>query len=286
VKIDAHNHPDWHGHNLDRFLANMDAHGIDRAWLLTWIAPRDEYAPAYYTVVPPGDAEGPIPFSRCLDYANRAPGRFVLGYAPDPRRPEAIDQLQAAVSIYGVRVYGELKVRMCYDNPDALRMFRYCGAAGLPVVVHIDYEFDTGATYPRPNWWYGGGIEAFARAIHACPETTFIGHAPGFWSHISADGKATREMYPSGPVVPGGAAVALLRDCPNLYADLSANSARNALLRDPAFGRDFVLEFQDRLLYARDGFGDELDRLLEDMALPDAVLEKIRSGNAVGLVGA
>ncbi len=38
--IDAHNHPDWHGHDLAKFLANMDANGIDVTWLLSWEAPR------------------------------------------------------------------------------------------------------------------------------------------------------------------------------------------------------------------------------------------------------
>ena len=32
-----------------------------------------------------------------------------------------------------VRVYGELKLRMMYNNPDAIRMFRLCGKKGLPV---------------------------------------------------------------------------------------------------------------------------------------------------------
>lgn len=283
MKIDAHNHPDWHGHNLPRFLDNMAAHGIDRTWLLSWIAPQDEWAPEYTGVVPPL-ADGPIPFARCLAYAEQAPGRFVLGYAPDPRRPEAVDQLQAAVDIYGVRVYGELKLRMVYDNPDALRMFRVCGERGLPVVVHIDYAFDTGTTYPRPNWWYGGGIAAFERAVAACPDTIFIGHAPGFWSHISADEQYACTYYPEGPVLPGGKAVEMLRTYPNLYADLSAHSARNALTRDPAFGRDFILEFQDRLLYARDGFGGELDEILAGFDLPEEVGDKIRAGNACRLV--
>ena len=31
--IDAHNHPDWHGHNLERFIANMDQYGISKTWL-------------------------------------------------------------------------------------------------------------------------------------------------------------------------------------------------------------------------------------------------------------
>jgi predicted TIM-barrel fold metal-dependent hydrolase len=283
VKIDTHNHPDWLGHSLPRFLSNMEEHRIERTWLLTWIAPDDEVDPFYHTTVGPGRG-GPISFARCLSYAERAPDRFVLGYAPDPRRPEAIDQLRAAIDLYGVRVYGELKLRMCYDNPDALRMFRYCGERGLPVVVHIDYEIPTGFTYPRPNWWYGGGIDAFERAVAACPGTTFIGHAPGFWAHISGDAQARAESYPSGPVAPGGKVVEMLRRYPNLYADLSANSARNALARDPAFGREFVVDFQDRLLYARDGFGDELDLLLESFQLPEEVLTKILGGTALQLV--
>ena len=281
--IDAHNHPDWHGHNLTRFLENMDRYGIDKTWLLSWESPVDEYDPQYNWVAV-SNPKGPIPFSRCLAYAQSAPDRFVLGYAPDPRRPEAIDTLQAAIEVYGVRVYGELKLRMMYDNPDALRMFRFCGEHGLPVTVHIDYEFDTGVKYPRPNWWYGGGIEAFERAVRACPGTTFIGHAPGFWAHISEDGLHTREAYPVGAVVSGGRVVSMLRKFPNLCADLSAGSAYNALTRDLEFAVDFILEFQDRLLFARDYFDGRMQELLSNLSLPQAVSDKLLSGNALRLV--
>ena len=282
--IDAHNHPDWHGHNLDKFLANMTEHHIDATWLLSWECPPDEYAWGNYSATLGVDSVGPIPFSRCISYAERAPGKFVLGYAPDPRRPEAIDQLNAAVAIYGVRVCGELKLRMMYDNRDALRMFRECAKLKLPVTVHIDYEFDTGTKYPRPNWWYGGGIEAFERAIQACPETIFCGHAPGFWAHISGDGKHDKEAYPKGKVAPGGKLIAMLRQYENLYCDWSAGSGLNALKRDPAFARDFILEFQDRLLYARDYFDNLHQEFLNSLGLPAAVLAKIYSGNALKLV--
>ena len=280
--IDAHNHPDWHKHNLQRFLENMDQYNIDKTWLLSWEAPPDECDPTYYRTCYVGP-EGPISFANCLRYKQQAPDKFVLGYAPDPRRPEAIDRLQAAIDIHGVRVCGELKLRMAYDNPDALRLFRFCGERGLPVTVHIDYEFDTGRTYPRPNWWYGGGIEAFERAVRACPDTVFIGHAPGFWAHVSDDGQFDQVMYPKGEVIPGKA-VEMLRRYPNLYADLSAGSGLNALQRDPAFAVDFLVEFQDRLLYARDNFDNRLQEFLSSLALPAEVLPKIHSDNALSLV--
>jgi len=281
--IDAHNHPDWHGYNLDRFLANMDEHNIDVTWLLTWEAPEDECAPSYWHCCPHPD-RGPIPFARALSYVERAPTRFVLGYAPDPRRPESIDLLEGAMEVYGVRTFGELKLRMCYDNPDALRMFRFCGKKGLPVTVHIDYEFDTGSSYPRPNWWYGGGLDAFERAVRACPETTFLGHAPGFWSHISGDDLQDKESYPNGPVAPGGRVPELLRACPNLYCDISAGSGLTALSRDPEFGKDFILEFQDRILYARDYFDGKHQEFLNGLGLPKKVLDKVYFKNALKLV--
>ncbi|MBU0714617.1 MAG: amidohydrolase [Verrucomicrobia bacterium] len=282
--IDAHNHPDWCGYNLEKYLANMAKYNIDVTWLLSWECPADEYAPGNIIAMPDIGPNGPIPFARCISYAERAPAKFVLGYAPDPRRPEAIDHLQAMMDIYGVRVCGELKLRMMYDNPDALRLYRFCGKKRLPVTVHIDYEFDTGAIYPRPNYWYGGGIEAFERAIQACPETIFCGHAPGFWAHISGDGKHDKEAYPKGKVMPGGKLIAMLRQYENLYCDWSAGSGANALIRDPDFAKDFVLEFQDRLLYARDYFDNQHQEFMNGLDLPAAVLAKIYSGNALKLV--
>ncbi len=281
--IDAHNHPDWHGHDLDRFLQNIAQYNIDKTWLLTWECPPDECDPEHnHTSL--RDGCGPIPFSRGLRYTEHAPDRFVLGYAPDPRRADAIDRLSAAIEIYGVRLYGELKLRMMYDNPDALRMLRFCGEKGLPVTVHIDYEFDTGSKYPRPNWWYGGGIEAFERAVRACPGTTFIGHGPGFWAHISNDDLYDRVPYPTGKVVPGGKLPQMFRQYPNLYADLSAGSGLNALTRDSPFAREFLLEFQDRLLYGRDGFDNRMQEFLNSLGLPQETLTKIYGGNALRLV--
>jgi len=282
--IDAHNHPDWHGHNLDKFLANMDKYGIDVTWLLSWESPVDEYHPANNYCIPQPGEGGPIPFARCLSYKERAPERFILGYAPDPRRPEAIDKLAAFIEIYGVQVCGEMKLRMTYDNPDALRMYRFCGEKGLPVTVHIDYEFDNGNKYPRPSYWYGGGIEALERALQACPETIFLGHAPGFWAHISGDDQYNKVSYPKGKVVPGGKLIEMLRKCPNLYCDISAGSGCNALKRDPEFAVEFLTEFQDRVLYARDYFDNIHQEFLNRLNLPADVLSKIYSGNAISLM--
>lgn len=282
--IDCHNHPDWHGHNLAKFLENMDQHGIRQSWLLSWEAPADEFDPHYIYCTPDTGENGPISFSRCVSYAERAPGRFILGFAPDPRRPDAIDRLRAGIEIFGVKVYGELKLRMMYDNPDAIRLYRFCGEKGLPVLVHIDYEFDTGTRYPRPNYWYGGGIDAFERAVTACPETNFLGHAPGFWAHISGDGQYDKAAYPEGKVVPGGKVVEMLRKNGNLYCDISASSGCNALKRDPEFAKQFLTEFQDRVLFGRDYFDNEHKEFLDSLELQEEISSKIFYKNAQRLV--
>ena len=82
----------------------------------------------------------------------------------------------------------------------------------------------------------------------------------------------------------GGKVPELMKACPNLFADLSAGSAYNALTRDPGFGKEFLLEFQDRLLYGRDQFDNRLQEFLHGLGLPTKVLGKIYSGNALRLV--
>ena len=58
--------------------------------------------------------------------------------------------------------------------------------------------------------------------------------------------------YPSGPVAPGGRTDRWLTEFPNLYTDLSAGSALNALTRDRDFARDFVRRHRAKLMWATD----------------------------------
>ena len=282
--IDAHNHPNWHGYNAARILQNMDEQGIDQMWLFTWEAPEDEYDPSYHKVLPPTGVC--IPLEDVLQVGREAPDRFVLGYMPHPKRPDAIDRLKAAVEIHGIRVASELKVRLPFDDPDAIRLYQACGEMGLPITIHLDYPIDHGrGAYPRPNWWYGGSIEALERAIVACPSTVFIGHAPGFWAHISGDDRYDKEFYPKGPVVPGGKVPEMMRKYENLNVDLSAGSALTAISRDEAFGKGFLLEFQDKVLFARDYFDTALMDYLQSLDLPEAAFDKIKYRNALRLLG-
>jgi len=87
-----------------------------------------------------------------------------------------------------------------------------------------------------------------------------------------------------GKVVPGGKLMEMMRRYSNLYGDISAGSGCNALKRDPDFAMEFLTEFQDRILYARDYFDNTHQEFLNSLDLPLDVLDKIYSGNALKLL--
>ncbi len=280
--IDAHNHAAWQGVDIDEHVADMDAHGVAVTWLLTWEAPAAEI-PSYYADILSPRAFG-LPLSDAVEAARRHPGRFVLGYCPDPREPDAVERLQEAIELHGVRTCGEWKFRMPFDDPANLRLLRFCADRGLPVTVHLTYRREDPARPEAAEFWYAGSMEAIERALQAAPGLTLIGHGPGWWANISDDGKHLAEHNPSGPVLPGGAVVRLMREWPGLHADLSGRSGSNALSRDPAFGREFAVEFADRLLFARDAFNDDCRATLAALDLPPDCLERIMGPNAERLV--
>lgn len=282
--IDAHNHPNWVGMDTDALVANMDEHGIEKTWLLSWELPVAEYdaEPYYYKCMDPRG--GVVPLWMIVDGLKAYPDRFIGGWAPDFRDRYARPKLYQAVKMHRIRVYGELKMRTRYDHPDGIAMYRYCGELGLPVLFHLECpEYTLAAESKAPeSWpfWYGGGIEVVEAMCRLCPETQFIGHAPGFWREISGDAAQDPERYSKAPVTPGGRLLDLMRTFPNLNCDLSAGSAMIALNRDLAVTRDFLVEFQDRIVFGRDDFGRSQMDLLEKLDLSEDILEKIYHGNA------
>ncbi|NLG29238.1 MAG: amidohydrolase family protein, partial [Chloroflexi bacterium] len=140
------------------------------------------------------------------------------------------------------------------------------------------------------------GMPRLERLLRACPHTTVIGHGPGFWSEMSADVTMEQKWsYPKGPLKGRGATWRLLRECPNLYADLSAMSGYNAITRDPEAGLAFLHEFSGKLLYGSDtcfadaqgyvGHKEHLDGLRARGELADDAYSSIMSINALRLLG-
>ncbi len=292
--IDSHQHPFWHGRDEKGLIADMDEHGIEVAWLLSWVVTPDEDDSQFHDCLnplhmrPDGTHAG-IPLADLVTARDRYPDHFVLGYCPHPLLGDAPGLLESAYHIHGVRVCGEWKCRMLCDDPRCLELFRKAGELGCPVVLHMDVPYlpdaETGKAAYFPLW-YGGTVKNLERALVACPETIFLAHGPGCWREISGDADRQSGIYPEpdAPVTPGGRLCKLLDTYPNLYGDLSAGSALFALKRDPDHAKQFLCRYADRLLFGRDEYGNELNEFLQSFDLPRDVQEKLYFRNATSLV--
>jgi predicted TIM-barrel fold metal-dependent hydrolase len=289
--IDGHQHVFWHGRDDRGLLADMDAHGIEKAWLLGWEESAEESGGSYASVVDPrwhwrGSAAVAMPLHTTYETYRRYPDRFIPGYCPHPLDPKAVPKLKAAIDILGVRVCGEWKFAIGLDDPRCIEIFRYAGSRGLPVIVHMDVPYlpPEGGRFVGHYSWKGGTIVNLERALTMCPNTNFLGHAPGFWRELTGDADTYPESYLKPPLKPGGRLPALFDKHPNIYGDLSAGSALRALKADPGIAREFLMRHPDRFVFARDYFGNDLREFLDSLDLPADVWRKIGRENAERLV--
>ena len=175
----------------------------------------------------------------------KRPGVFVRSVATDPAQPDAAEVIRKTIQDGAVSV-GELKYHLALDSPEMRRVYEVCAEMHVPVMMHIQNFPHFAGELP-----YNTGYPQFDKILHSYPNTKFLGHGDLFWAHISAD-VPTDRGYPSGPIKPGGLTDKFLSDYPNLYADMSANSGNNALSRDPAFSRDFIVRHRSKLIFGSD----------------------------------
>jgi len=120
-------------------------------------------------------------------------------------------------------------------------------------------------------------------ALKDYPNVSFIAHGPMFWKHISTDADASKEVYPKGPVAGEGIIWRLLRNYPNLYADISAGGF-NALTRDTLNAKKFLSLFEDKILYGTDNDTKGQRDFLNSLGLSQGTYRKIYGENACRLV--
>jgi len=175
----------------------------------------------------------------------------------------------------GAKGFGEHKPGVPIDDPRSMELYAVCGELKLPVLFHLDEQRNTDEA----------GLPGLEKVLRAHPQTTFIGHGPGWWASISGD-VTTPDLgrYPTGPVAPGGAIDRLMEKYPNLYADLSADSGAGAIARDAKFGREFLMRRSDRVMFGTDYLspGQKVTQfeVLAQVDLPAAVRAKVYRENA------
>ena len=219
--LDIHLHP---RRGDDREIDHLHGAGITRAVLLPGLESQERAA------------------SLCTE----SPKQFARFANADVRLSDAVVRLRVQL-VGGAIGMGELKYPLQIDGPEMRRVYDLAAEMRVPVLMHYQ------------EGGFNSGIARLPAILKAYPRTTFIAHANSWWAHISAE-VDDKVGYPAEPVKPGGLTDKVLADYPNIYGDLSANSGRNALARDPDFAAGFLARHKAKLLFGsdcpcRDGMG-------------------------------
>jgi predicted TIM-barrel fold metal-dependent hydrolase len=224
--IDVHQHILYLGRKDDVLIAHQRTMGVTTSVLL----PSGDRGRGH----PGGSGEHEGVLALCRAH----PGEFVFfanEVSDHPDAPKIIERQLRAGAI-GI---GEQKFRVDCDSPPAVRIAEVAREFNVPVILHFQHNT------------YNLHLERFHRMLEKFPTVTFIGHAQAWWANIDKSHNPAKD-YPLGPVTPGGLTDRYLSDYPNCYADLSAGSGHNAIIRDEEHFRGFIMRHQDKLLFGSD----------------------------------
>ena len=268
--------------DVTNLIAKMDAWGIDKTCVLAL----SEHPEGAYLECNTEDV-----ITACSHYSDRLIPFCLIdpryGNHPDMDFTHLLEEYKAR----GCKGIGELLPKLDFNHPLCLNLYRQAGKFDMPVLFDMQ---DSVYSYGLRDDY---GLPKLEHALKECPDTIFIGHGPTFWTEISSNVPADeRSGYIKGLIEPNGAVPRLLRQYPNLMADLSAGSGYNALTRDPSFTIEFLDEFQDKLMFGTDSCRrSDVDiiypnvkfirDLRENKKLSNNALEKIEWKNCVQLLG-
>lgn len=223
--IDIHQHTDYSGRTDEQLIAHQRKMGITHTVLL----------PAGRFFGLEAQASGN---DRVAEVARKLPGEFSYFANEVPYLSEARDEIRRVLKGGAVGI-GEQKFMVDSDSRAVTIVAEIAQEFGVPVLLHFQFGR------------YNTSYERFPKILERFPKVNFIGHAQTFWANI--DAKAEQKvLYPKGPVTPGGLTDRYLSEYPNFFADMSAGSGLNALLRDEEHARAFISRHQDKLMYGSD----------------------------------
>ena len=219
------------------------------------------------------------------------PERYAWMCNVDPVNPETVYDRLEKYKAQGAVGVGELTINRRLDDSFLQTVFAAAEKLRLPVTIHMS---------PEEGFSYGvvdePRLPLLEEVLKKYPNLKVLGHSQTFWIEMSADAPDTKEernSWGKGPIIPGGRVPELFANYNNLYGDLSANSAGQAIMRDPEFGLNFLETYADRLFFATDmvntdmvfPLGAWLDEQVESGALSRKAYEKICWKNAQRVFG-
>ena len=223
--IDIHQHTPYSGRTAEELVAHQRTMGITRTVLLP--------AGRLY-----GLAAGAGGNDVVVALARQYPKEYVFFANELPDIPETKSVIEKYLKM-GAKGIGEQKFGVESDSKHIDLIADIAHHFDVPVLLHFQHET------------YNLNFQNFHRILERHPQVNFIGHAQTWWGNIDKN-HDQKVMYPKTAVTAGGLTDRWLAEYPNMYADMSAGSGLNALLRDEAHARGFLARHQNKLLYGSD----------------------------------
>ena len=238
-----------------------------------------------------------------IEMAENYPNRFFAFCNIDPRAliNRADAQLDLVMEYYkslGCIGIGEIMPNLSFDDERVQNLFRCAEKTGMPVTtdgsdrMHGDFGL-----FDEP------GLPMLEHTLQRFPNLKFIAHGPVFHGELGKRKRpaACKPVFRADGMQYGspngrtndfsedGAAVELLREYPNLYAELS--DWFWAVRKDEDFAIRFLIEFQDKIFFGTDSCNRKVeanfmgklwfDQLHESGKLPTEAWKKICRNNAI-----
>lgn len=223
--IDIHQHTHYSGRGDEDLVAHQRKMGVTKTILL----------PAGSKHGLEADAWGN---DSVVALAGKYPKEFCFFANELPDIPETRAVIEKYLKAGAIGI-GEQKFEVESDSKHIELIAAIAREYNVPVLLHFQHGK------------YNTGFDRFHKTLEKFPKVNFIGHAQTWWGNIDRNHDQT-VMYPKTKITPGGITDRLLSDYPNMYADLSAGSGLNAMLRDEDHAREFIKRHQDKLLYGSD----------------------------------
>ena len=236
--IDIHQHLNYSGRADAALLVHQRVMGATTTILLP--AGRSVSTPSTHNGVANGLQAEALGNERCRAFAAAHASEYRCAANEVPDLEGAVQEIQRYLN-RGALLIAELKFGVECDSPEMHRIYVLAKEHNVPVLMHWQFQM------------YNFGFERFHKVLEKYPSVNFLGHAQTWWANIDRHYRDdAAQLYPKGPVTPGGLTDRYLSDYPNMYGDLSAGSGLNALTRDEDFTRDFLTRHQDKLVFGSD----------------------------------
>ena len=223
--IDIHQHTDYSGRTDEQLIAHQRKMGVTHTILLP--------AGRFFGLEAACSGN-----DRVQEIARRLPREYFFFANEVPYLSDAREVIRGALKAGGIGI-GEQKFMVDADSRAVSIVAEIAEEFSVPVLLHFQFGR------------YNTSFERFPRILEKFPRANFIGHAQTWWANI--DAKADQAtLYPKGPVTPGGLTDKYLANYPNMFADMSAGSGLNAMLRDEDHARAFIARHADKLMFGSD----------------------------------